>query len=86
MHEKGTFEIPLYSAGSQFQSFFAGYSDAVLSRDNCEDILERVRFFAEECSSLGGITILADTVDGFGGLASHIVEQLRDDYASTPIV
>ena len=46
-----------------------------------EELEDRVRLFAEECDNLGGVQLLADWQDGFGGLASQVVELLSDEYS-----
>jgi hypothetical protein len=53
--------------------------------DRREDLRDRVRFWAEECDTLRGFQLSADDLGGFGGLAAAAVEELRDEYASTPI-
>ncbi|KAJ3265672.1 mtDNA inheritance, partitioning of the mitochondrial organelle, partial [Blyttiomyces sp. JEL0837] len=47
---------------------------------------ERFRFFLEECDTPQGIQIFADVGDGFSGLVSSLVQDLRDSVEKLPIV
>ena len=40
-----------------------------------------VRYFVEECDYLEGYHLLADVDSAFGGLASSVVQLLRDDFS-----
>ena len=44
------------------------------------------RYFAEECDSLKGFHLLADSHTGFGGLSVRIAEILSEDYGSAKTV
>jgi len=48
-----------------------------------EDLLDRVRLFAEEADGLQGFHILVDTHSAFGGLAEATVKSLHDDFGSS---
>ncbi|KAI8849284.1 tubulin domain-containing protein [Chytridium lagenaria] len=46
-----------------------------------EDFMEEnLRFFVEEADSLQGFQIMADTSNGFSGLAAEVIDALRDEY------
>lgn len=51
-----------------------------------EELEDRVRMFAEECDLLGGLQIVADWQDGFGGLTQQIVDLLSDEYSGKPVL
>ncbi|PRW59896.1 tubulin nucleotide-binding domain [Chlorella sorokiniana] len=65
---------------------FGGWGDGGdhwRSEEQREEMMERIRFFAEECDSLQGFQVLADDLSGFGQLAAHVLQELRDDYGSS---
>jgi hypothetical protein len=78
-------DMPLWTTGARFDSYFAGLSPELVPAGMHEDVAERVRAFAEECDYVGSIRVFADLHDGFGGLACAAVEALRDDYPSTAL-
>ena len=47
---------------------------------------DQLHFFVEECDSLQGFHLLSDWLGGFGGLASCIAEDLRDEYGTKGIL
>ena len=51
-----------------------------------EDVEDRLRLLAEECDLLGGVQLVADWQGGWGGVTSQIVELVRDEYASKPLL
>ncbi|KAL4458321.1 hypothetical protein ABPG75_013186 [Micractinium tetrahymenae] len=69
---------------------FSGWGDGGehwRSEEQREEVMERVRFFAEECDQLQGFQVLADDLSGFGQLAAHMLQQVRDEYGSgRPVV
>ena len=42
-------------------------------------IMEQYRYFAEECDYLSSIVITADIYNGFGGILTSILEEIRQD-------
>eukprot|EP00803_Ostreobium_quekettii_P008907 evm.model.scf_792.1 EVM.evm.TU.scf_792.1 scf_792:10130-15649(-) len=50
-----------------------------------EEVLERVRYFAEACDWLQGFQILHDDVSPYGPLATAVLWDLRDQYSGAPI-
>jgi len=62
---------------------FLDESDArsVLGRvEEGDELLDRIRYFAEDCDGLQGFQILVDTADAFQFLARDTLEDLQDDY------
>jgi hypothetical protein len=47
---------------------------------------ENFRFFAEECDSLQGFQLLTNVDDAFGGFTEGLLNDIRDEYAKTPII
>ena len=85
LHPKSTFLLSgLWQGVDAFAGFGEG-SEYVQVEDRREDLRDRVRFWAEECDSLRGFQLSAEDLSGFGGLAVATIEELRDEYASTPI-
>ena len=76
-------DMPLWTTGQRFDSYFAGLSPELVPASVRDDVVERVRAFAEECDYVGSIRVFADLHDGFGGLTCTAVEELRDDFPST---
>ena len=48
------------------------------------DLVEKVRRFLEECDAVQGFHLLLDADSGFGGIASALLTQVRDDYTKAP--
>jgi len=62
-----------------------GKGQQVFGRKVQEELEDRIHFFFEECDSVQGIHVLADTGDSFGGIASSVCELLQDDYSTKPL-
>ena len=75
--------MPLWTTSQQFDTYFAGLSPEILPVSVKDDIIDRIRYFAEECDNIGCIRVFSDLHDGFGGLSCSVVEELRDDFPST---
>ncbi|XP_001624271.2 protein misato homolog 1 [Nematostella vectensis] len=88
LHPRSVNIINEYSHDADMSPFSVyGYGQSLYNdesfRDNFEDGL---RFFAEECDRLQGFQILADVHNGFGGLMSQCLEDLRDEYNSKSMI
>ncbi|CAG0881090.1 unnamed protein product [Darwinula stevensoni] len=44
------------------------------------DIVDAIRAYGEECDNLQGFVVLVDADDGFGGIGSHLLEHLDEEY------
>lgn len=84
-HAKSVCEMPLWTTGQRFDTYFAGSSSELVPVSMKEDLLDRFRYFAEECDYLGCIRVFADLHDGFGGLTCAVVEELREDFPTTAL-
>ena len=68
-----------------FDCYAAGV-EAYKSDRALEDATDDCRHFLEECDLLQGFHVLADVDTAWGGVATQLLEYIRDDYPSTPIV
>eukprot|EP00658_Telonema_sp_P-2_P048354 TRINITY_DN36788_c0_g1_i1.p1 TRINITY_DN36788_c0_g1~~TRINITY_DN36788_c0_g1_i1.p1 ORF type:complete len:386 (+),score=76.70 TRINITY_DN36788_c0_g1_i1:195-1352(+) len=66
----------------QVSGNFGSYAHGmeVMKQEVGEDMIERVRWFAEECDSIQGFMLPVDVLDGFGGCASLACQTLVDDF------
>jgi hypothetical protein len=71
--------------GTDYTSFAAGVdwnADETLR----EEWEENLHWWIEECDTLQGFHIFADSDNAFGAVASSVCTQLRDDFPRTPII
>lgn len=62
---------------------FEGFGEGlewIDSEDRREDVRDAVRYWAEDCDTLGGFRILCDDSTAFGGVCARALEDIRDDY------
>ncbi|KAL0143969.1 tubulin domain-containing protein [Mucor lusitanicus] len=59
------------------------YQDNEKETDIFED---NFRFFVEECDNLQGFQIMTDVDDAFGGFTEGLLNNIRDEFAKTPIM
>ncbi|TPX32574.1 hypothetical protein SeMB42_g07598 [Synchytrium endobioticum] len=81
-HPKSIAQLSMYSHENDISPFalFGQGRDVWKNRDFREDIIDdRIRFFLEDSDSLQGFQILTNTNDGFGGLASCVMDAILDD-------
>jgi Misato Segment II tubulin-like domain/Tubulin domain len=85
-HEKSCFRIPGRHEGvDPFLTFDAG-SDAA-SPSMLDDVYDGLRFFMEECESVGGLSISCDAFGSFSGFGAKYLSLLRDELgASLPFL
>eukprot|EP00899_Mesostigma_viride_P019745 jgi/Mesvir1/27772/Mv07455-RA.1 len=66
---------------------FGDYGDGQEAR-RCaatrDEISDRIRVFVEECDRVQGFHILADDTSGFGAVSASVLEDIADEYKSTP--
>ncbi|XP_068755236.1 protein misato homolog 1-like [Montipora capricornis] len=71
--------------GNPFDVF--GYGQHLAKEEHFYDEFENnLHFFVEECDSLQGFQIFTDVSDGFGGLSSQILEELKDEYSAKTFI
>ncbi|RHZ89757.1 hypothetical protein Glove_11g74 [Diversispora epigaea] len=89
-HPQSIYSIPEFQYDDDFSPFDVfTYGKNVFSKNKNEDensFEKNFRFFAEECDSIQGFQVIADTIDGFGGCASNFLEQLREEYPKNSIL
>ncbi|GMH06424.1 hypothetical protein Nepgr_008264 [Nepenthes gracilis] len=51
-----------------------------------EAMSDRLRFFVEECDNIQGIQFVVDDSGGFSSVAADFLENIADDYSSTPVL
>ncbi|XP_047127442.1 protein misato homolog 1 [Hydra vulgaris] len=66
-----------YNDGESFTCFGLGKQEFLNIREEFED---KLHFWVEECNNLEGFQVFTDFHNGFSGLSSQCVEDLRDEY------
>lgn len=66
----------------RFDCFPLG-EEALRTMDQGEELLDQIRWFAEECDTLQGFVIPADFDAGFGACAKHVLTEISDFYPRT---
>ncbi|KAI6700094.1 hypothetical protein NL676_014418 [Syzygium grande] len=51
-----------------------------------EEIIERLRYFVEECDHVQGFQFMVDDSGGFSAVASELLENIADEYSNTPVL
>ncbi|KAI8356758.1 tubulin domain-containing protein [Choanephora cucurbitarum] len=69
-----------------FDNFTIGRQAYVENEKETETFEENFRFFVEECDSLQGFQLFTDVDDGFGGFTEGLLNNIRDEFAKTPIL
>ncbi len=90
-HPRSVCRLPSWSTVENFDSHHSGVvgngrSNNDLNDEFLEDILDRVRYFAEACDSPSAINCIVDLQGGFGGLACSVVERIREDFGGSVCV
>jgi hypothetical protein len=82
-------EVPLWSSSgqysnqhNQFDNYFAGYGNEVLSVSYKEEIFDAFRRSIEECDHIDTVNVYADIFDGFGGLCCSLLEEIKQEMPS----
>ena len=80
LHAKNAFALAARWEGvDAFEGFGEGL-EWIDSEDRREDVRDAVRYWAEDCDTLGGFRILCDDSTAFGGVCARALEDIRDDY------
>lgn len=85
-HERTCFRLPgVHDGVDSFLSYESGVEAA--SPAALDDAYDDLRFFIEECESLGGLSVCCDAFGGFAGFGQRYLSLLRDELGSSlPIV
>ncbi|RKP10031.1 tubulin domain-containing protein [Thamnocephalis sphaerospora] len=67
--------------------WFHQASDVWQQTDALDTLLDdELRWFAEGCDHLQGFQVMTDVLNGYGGYASKLLSELRDEYGKTPML
>ncbi len=82
LHPRSNFALPgTHFNVSNFDKFDHGTD---LANSNLlDDMYDDLRFFIEDCDSLGGVHVTANASDGFSGLSSKYLTRIRDELGSS---
>ena len=80
LHARNAFELAgKWTDVDAFEGFGEGL-EWMDGEDRREDVRDAVRYWAEDCDTLGGFRVLCDDSSGFGGVCARALEDIRDDY------
>eukprot|EP00898_Chlorokybus_atmophyticus_P008192 jgi/Chlat1/8374/Chrsp80S00638 len=86
LHPKTVYELPgLWHDVTSFDNFGDGLA-VMSSEETREALLDRLRFFAEECDHLQGFQCWVESNSGFAGVASEVLQEVRDEYRSAAVL
>ncbi|OWF43159.1 protein misato homolog 1-like [Mizuhopecten yessoensis] len=87
LHPKSIHVIEKYRHKNDLQPFdiYGCGQEVMADYETRIEVEDRLHFFIEECDHLQGFHVLLDTFDGFGGLGSHVLQHLEDEYSSKGI-
>ena len=81
-HPRSCFALPgIHFNVGNFDMFDHG-TDLVNS-NLLDDMYDNLRFFIEDCDSLGGVHITANASDGFSGVSSSYLARIRDELGTS---
>lgn len=85
-HPQSLYE--LHGSWTDFDKFdnYGTAREVVSEWSHIEEMNERLRFFVEECDHIQGIQFIVDDSGGFSGVAAQYLENIADDYTSTPVL
>ncbi|WIA17309.1 hypothetical protein OEZ85_014174 [Tetradesmus obliquus] len=86
LHPSTVLILPGVWQGSSAWHGWGPAPDSSSSREAAEAAGDRVRWWAEQCDRLQGLQVLADDLGGWGGVGRSIVQELREEYASQPLL
>ncbi|KAG6549008.1 hypothetical protein Mapa_009450 [Marchantia paleacea] len=85
LHPSSTYEIAgLWQGVTSFEDYGSGQG-LFSSREQAEEIRDKVRLFVEECDSIQGFQCIVDDSGGFSAVAADFLEDVVDEYGRTPI-
>ncbi|XP_021908160.1 protein misato homolog 1 [Carica papaya] len=85
-HPQSLYELSgLWVDSQEFDSYGIG-RDVFSKGSRGEEICERLRFFVEECDHIQGFQFIVDDSGGFSPVAADFLENIVDDYTSTPVL
>lgn len=75
LHPRSCFSLP--AAVTEFDKYDHGLE--VSNQTFLDEVYDDLRFFIEECDSLGGIHLTVNAHDGFSGMSSQYMTRIRDE-------
>ncbi|KAK4770011.1 hypothetical protein SAY87_030543 [Trapa incisa] len=85
-HPKSLTELSgLWMDAADFSNYGIG-KEALHCGHQGEEIIERLRFFVEECDHIQGFQFIVDDSGGFSAVAAEFLENIADDYTNTPVL
>uniref|UniRef100_A0A2P2LQU8 Carboxypeptidase n=1 Tax=Rhizophora mucronata TaxID=61149 RepID=A0A2P2LQU8_RHIMU len=85
-HPQSLYELSgLWMDTREFDSYGMG-RDIFAESLRGEEIIERLRFFVEECDHIQGFQFIIDDAGGFSALAADFMESIADEYSNTPVL
>ncbi|XP_030472248.1 uncharacterized protein LOC115690133 isoform X2 [Syzygium oleosum] len=85
-HSQSLYELSgLWMDAWEFDNYGIG-RDALSHGLQGEEIIERFRFFVEECDRVQGFQFMVDDSGGFSAVASELLENIADEYSNTPVL
>ncbi|KAL3159412.1 hypothetical protein ABBQ38_009842 [Trebouxia sp. C0009 RCD-2024] len=86
LHPRSLFQLPgVWQGQGRFGAFGEGRGlfGASETRD---DVMDRVRYWVEECDTFQGFQCFVDDHSGFGHFAADVVAELKQDYSTAPVL
>ncbi|CAO2817549.1 unnamed protein product [Amaranthus hypochondriacus] len=75
----------LWMDAEAFSNYGAG-KDVFAEGFRGEEMIERLRFFIEECDHAQGIQCVVDDSGGFSSIAADLLQNIADEYTNTPVL
>mmetsp|Transcript_1709 Transcript_1709/g.2641 ORF Transcript_1709/g.2641 Transcript_1709/m.2641 type:complete len:527 (+) Transcript_1709:131-1711(+) len=90
LHPRTIYTLPsatyMHSGGSSPMDVFTAGHEIMANLEQQDAILDRLRYFAEECDGLQGFHIVTDSHTGYGALATDLLQAIADEYTGAPAV
>lgn len=84
LHPRSLYQLPgVWQGQGRFRAFGEGKGLLGVSETR-DDVMDRIRYWAEECDTFQGFQCLVDDHSGFGQFAADVVSELREDYPTAP--
>ncbi|KAF1873311.1 hypothetical protein Lal_00027349, partial [Lupinus albus] len=85
-HPRSLYELSgVWTDVDEFDNYGNGTNSFSWSSQG-EEISDSLRFFVEECDHIQGFQFLVDDSGGFSAVAAEFLENIADEYKSTPVL
>lgn len=78
VHPKSLVQLPKWITSQKFDTFHKGKNSDLVSEELIEDIMDRLRYFAEGCNHVSAVQCYFDLQQGFGGISATVIENVKD--------